>query len=195
LWPALRGLHERWNGPTETTVDRPRTSVEDFGENLLFESAEATAGVFVLAPDAPARAVHQLGEAFLRNELPRGHLDTSAPLPLTQSVEVGPARLHFQGHDYLLKDTSFMLGTLSGCNLVVDADLYPQVDERHCEVRFDRRTFLLFDRSQGGTLVNDAPVLGSVVLRAGDWIRLGDGGPMLRFLGRPRLRTSLVTTA
>jgi pSer/pThr/pTyr-binding forkhead associated (FHA) protein len=42
---------------------------------------------------------------------------------------------------------------------------------------------VLYTRSKEGTLVNDSPVTGSVMLRAGDWIRLGARGPVVRFLG------------
>ena len=48
---------------------------------------------------------------------------------------------------------------------------------------FDHRTYLLFNRSRDGTLVNDALVVGSAVLQPGDWIRLGPEGPLVRFLG------------
>jgi hypothetical protein len=195
LQAALQGLYPA-AGASETVIPRPRTAVEDFGENLLFESDEPTVGgVHVLPLDAPARAAHTLGELLLRGELPKGHLDGSAPLPLTQAVEAGPARLHCHGRDCVLKDPSVLLGSQHGCQVVFDPRQHPQVADRHCEIVFDRRTFLLFNRSRAGTLVNDAPVTGSVTLRAGDWIRLGPGGPALRFLGRPLPRTTLVTTA
>jgi pSer/pThr/pTyr-binding forkhead associated (FHA) protein len=43
----------------------------------------------------------------------------------------------------------------------------------------------LRDHSRNGTLVNDRPVIGELPLRAGDWIRLGPAGPLIRFLGKP----------
>src|SRR5436190_1155505 len=106
---------------SSTACSTPRSAVEDFGENLLFESDEPTiGGVYILPLDAPARAAHTLGELLLRGELPKGHLDGSAPLPLTQSVEAGPARLHFHGRDFLLKDPSILLGSQHGCQVVFD---------------------------------------------------------------------------
>jgi pSer/pThr/pTyr-binding forkhead associated (FHA) protein len=43
---------------------------------------------------------------------------------------------------------------------------------------------VLRDASREGTWVNDQPVTGPVLLRPGDWIRLGPDGPVLRFLGQ-----------
>jgi hypothetical protein len=54
---------------------------------------------------------------------------------------------------------------------------------------------MLFDRSREGTLINDAPVEGSALLRAGDWIRLGPDGPLLRFLGQSPGLATLSTIA
>jgi pSer/pThr/pTyr-binding forkhead associated (FHA) protein len=114
------------------------------------------------------------------------------PLP----VEAGPARLHYLGQDYLLTDPTFTLGRQPGCDIVFDSDTFRGVAARHCEIVYDHRTYMLLDHSRDGTLVNDCPVAGSVVLRPGDWIRLGPDGPVLRFLGRTSLNGSaLMTTA
>jgi predicted component of type VI protein secretion system len=71
---------------------------------------------------------------------------------------------------------------------------HPQVAERHCEIVWDRLGFQLVNHSGQETLVNDTPVIGSVLLRAGDRIRLGEQGPLLRFLGQGRGRPSLYYT-
>src|SRR5260370_1238811 len=163
----------------------PPPPADDFGEDPLFDDAPESvehAAVAVLAPEGPARAAHSLAEALRIGEPTRGHLASVAPLPLAESVETGPARLHFQGRDYLLHGGPFTLGTQAGCRLLLDAHEHPQVADRHCDIVFDRRTFLVFNRSNHGTLVNDTSVVGSVVLRAGDRIRLGAQGPVLRFL-------------
>ena len=73
--------------------------------------------------------------------------------------------------------------------------LYPSVSGRHCEIVFDRRVYTLRDRSRHGTLVNDRPVNQQVVLRSGDWIQLGPGGPVLRFLGQAPGQNKLLPTA
>jgi hypothetical protein len=199
--PGLRGmltaLAQAWAEATDAPPARPRAAAasDDFGEDLMFdaghESAEQAA-VTVLAPEAPARAAHSLAEA-LRGEYSQGHLTSVAPLPLAESVEAGPARLHFQGRDYLLHGGPFTLGWQTTCSLPLDAREHPQVAERHCDIVFDRRTFLVFNRSNHGTLVNDTSVVGSVVLHAGDRIRLGAQGPIVRFLGHAPAR--IYTTA
>jgi hypothetical protein len=199
--PGLRGMllaqAQAWAEPVADLPSRPRTTVEDFGEELMFDAPPAAvlnAAIAVLAPEAIARAAHTLAEA-LRVADPAGrHLEALAPLPLAEPVESGPARLHFGGRDHLLHAATFTVGSQAGCNLVLDAQEHPQVADRHCDIVFDRRTFLLFNRSRQGTFVNDAPVSGSVVLRAGDRIRLGPDGPLLRFLGHAPAATALFHT-
>ena len=73
-----------------------------------------------------------------------------------------------------------------------DAARYPGVASRHCEIVFERKAFVLTNRSREGTLVNDGVVHHSIVLQAGDWIRLGPQGPQVRLLGQdPALARSL----
>jgi hypothetical protein len=193
LTTALRcfmdGGHARDNG-----LLKPLSAVtEDFGENLLRDVHGETSNVIVLGPDAPARAAHALGSHFQRGDLPPGHLELIAPLPIPPSVESGPPRLHYQGQDYLLNERSFFLGCQDGCHLVVDDPRHQHVAARHCEIIFDHRTFILFNRSRDTTLVNDNPITSSTVLHAGDWIRLGPEGPVLRFLGLPGNKRTTLT--
>lgn len=199
--PGLRGMlmaqAEAWAATADDLPARPRTTVEDFGEDLLFETPPLAAlptAIAVLAPEAVARAAHGLAEPLRRVEPAGRHLTSLAPLPSAEPVEAGPARLHFEGRDYLLHTATFTLGSQPGCHLVFDGHDHPQVGDRHCDIVFDRRTFLLFNRSRQGTFVNDGPVSGSVVLRAGDRIRLGADGPSLRFLGHAPAQTSLFYT-
>jgi hypothetical protein len=171
-------LREHFQAPE---VRPPPDADGDFGEDLLFDDHEA-AHVHVLDADAVARAAHDLAVRLLRSELKRGHhgaLPLPAPLPGS-----GPARLHFRGRDYALTQPLFTLGRDPACDLVFESEQYPTVSARHCEIAFDRRSYTLRDRSRHGTLLNDQPVNGQAVLRAGDWIRLGPNGPVLRFLGR-----------
>jgi hypothetical protein len=199
--PGLRGMltaqAQTWAETVDDLPARPRTTMEDFGEDLLFDaqpSAASPAAIAVLAPEAIARAAHGLAEP-LRGAVPGcRHMTSLAPLPSAEPVEAGPARLHFEGRDFLLYTATFALGTQAGCNLMLDSHDHPQVADRHCDIMFDRRTYLLFNRSRQGTFVNDAPVSGSVVLRAGDRIRLGTDGPLVRFLGHAPAQTSLFHT-
>jgi hypothetical protein len=156
---------------------------DDFGEELMFPDTEERGGVMVLPPEAPARSAHGLAELFRQGALAAGHLETMAPLPAQPPVDSGPPRLHFLGRDYLLGESSFTLGSEVGCQLQFDRREYPDVSARHCEVVCDQRVFTLHNSCREGTLVNDYLVSGSIVLHAGDRVRLGLGGPLLRFLG------------
>jgi hypothetical protein len=170
--------------PHSVLAKQPALSEEDFGDGLIQHSASQIAGVAVLAADAPARAAHGMAISFQQGCWPRGHSESSAPLPLPQPVEAGPPRLNFQGQDYILKEPAFALGTQVGCHLLFDSRRFPLVAPRHCDILFDQRVYRLFNRSRDGTLVNDAAVAGSAILHAGDWIRLGAEGPLVRFLGQ-----------
>ncbi len=170
--PGLRGmltaLAQAWAEAAEGLPLRPRAATDDFGEDLLCDTPTErvdSAAVNVLAPEAIARAAHALAEPLRLGERGRGHLSSLAPLPLAEPVEAGPARLHFQGRDYLLQGATFALGSQAGCQLLLDVQQHPGVADRHCDIVFDRRTHLLFNRSRQGTLVNDVPVATSVVLR------------------------------
>jgi FHA domain len=183
LAARLRLQMEEAPGRSQEFVIKPRTYLEDFGEGLLQEAGGQFASVAILNPEAQARAAHGLGASFLREELPSGHQDVIAPLPLPLALEDGPARLRVQGQDHCLTAASFLLGARAGCHLIFDNQLYPTVAARHCEIQFHQGTYMLGDRAHEATLVNDVPISGSVILHAGDWIRLGAEGPVVRFLG------------
>jgi hypothetical protein len=188
-------LEERAPAAGESGLRATLPLTEDFGEGLLEEDPEGPAGLFVLAPDAPARAAHALAAPFQRGDLLCGHLDRSAPLPSPQPVEAGASRLHYRGQDYLLHAASFMLGRQPGCDLVFDGESGKGVAPRHCEIVHEHRHYVLYNHSRDGTLVNDRSVVEPIPLRPGDWIRLGPGGPLVRFLGQPSDRRGRVTTA
>jgi hypothetical protein len=172
--------------------ERPAQS-ENFGEGLLKE--EGNRGlVSVLSPDAAARAACDLAARWQRGELVRGGIEV-APLPPPLPAEAGPARVQFRNQDYPLRDRVFQMGRHADCDLVFDSELYPTVSGRHCEIIYERRTYVLRDHSRNGTLVNERPVIGELVLQAGDWIRLGPGGPLVRFLGQSADQLKLMTTA
>jgi hypothetical protein len=53
---------------------------DDFGEGLVFGEPDQARSVHVLTPEAPASAVHGLGEPWRQGALPAGHLDSNVPL-------------------------------------------------------------------------------------------------------------------
>jgi hypothetical protein len=174
-------------------VLRRAEPVSDFGDGLLDDEPDGTASVHVLDPDAVARAAHDLAGRAQRGELAPGHYE-EVTLPAGPThADSGPARLRFRGREHLLTRTVFTLGRDPACDLVFESELYPAVSARHCEIMLDRRLYLLRDRSRHGTLVNDCPVMQQTALRPGDWIRLGPGGPLLRFLGQSGDPRTLVT--
>jgi hypothetical protein len=163
----------------EARLDRP---VAAFDADLPGEAGRP-ARVRVLGAQDVAAAAHELAAQVCAGDLPAGQVDV-APLPPPRPADAGPARLCFRGREYPLRGRAFVLGHHPGCDLVFDADLYPVVAARHCEILRDRRGFVLHDLSEHGTAVNDRPVMQQLPLHPGDWIRLGPRGPLLRFLGR-----------
>jgi hypothetical protein len=154
----------------------------DYGEGLALDEGLASARLHALGADALARAAHGLAACAARGDLPGGHHEL-APLLAAPAAPRGAPRLQFRGRDYALRGTAFAIGRDPACDLVLDSSLYPTVSARHCEVVLERGAYVLRDRSRHGTLVNDCPVAQPTPLRSGDWIRLGPGGPLLRFLG------------
>lgn len=186
LVKSLRPLFEiAHQAPTSPHGPNRPPSEDDFGINLLQTSGEDRCAMLTLAPLALAQAAHGLAGCFQKGDLPRSHLEQSAPLPLPWPAEVGPARLSFQGRTFHLDGSTFLLGTQPGCQLTVDAAQYPEVGHRHCEIYLDHGTFVLFNRHPLGTWVNDQSVAATCVLHPGDTLRLTPGGPEVLFLGQP----------
>ena len=185
----LRERQESTANQAVTTKPRPKTSLEDFGEDLLENSGYARTGAVILTADAIARGAHVL-------ECEPGiHCDEAVPLPLPLPLDAGPARLSFQGQNHYLTGAAFGLGSHGGCQLLFDATRFPSVASRHCEIVFERRAFVLTNRSREGTLVNEGIVHHSIVLQAGDWIRLGPQGPQVRLLGQDPAPKATSTSA
>lgn len=168
----------------------------DFGEDLI-DDAVGSARVHVLDDDAIARAAFDLARRQHQGELPRGHLDAVA-LPGSAdraANDPGPPRLHYRGEDHVLAGPLFTLGRDPTCNLVFETDLYPTVSARHCEIVQTHGGYLLRDRSRHGTFINDCALTQPAPLNSGDWIRLGPGGPLVRFLGQAGEQRPLMTIA
>jgi hypothetical protein len=182
--PGLTAAVESRLGAILPTFSAEEDDESDLG-NLLV-STPGKCGVQILPPDALARAAHAQALRVHRGEAETAHpqgiaLPSSAAS--TSRSDPGPARLSFRGQDHPLVGTPFVLGRDPTCDLVFESELYPHVSARHCEITYDRRAYLLCDRSRHGTFVNDRPV-SQAALHSGDWIRLGPQGPLLRFLGR-----------
>jgi hypothetical protein len=191
--PGLVGsLHEAVAGWSPTTEDDP--DEDDFGAGLLDDESMGRVGVCVLPADAIARGACELAARRGQGEATSGYL-SSAPLPPPLAPDAGPARVQFRNQDYAIQGKSFLIGRHTDCDLVLDPGEYPAVSGRHCEIIYERRTFVLRDRSRNGTFVNDRPVIHEIILQPGDWIRLGPGGPLVRFLGRSADQLQLITTA
>ncbi|MFO0845762.1 MAG: FHA domain-containing protein [Gemmataceae bacterium] len=162
----------------------------DYGDSLLRAAEAGDSPVHVLPADTPACVAHELAVRVHRGDFPRGHLDVVS-MPQAESPYVrddGPPRLSFRGREHVLTDLAFTLGRDPTCDLVFESELYPHVSARHADIVFDRRAYLVRDRSRHGTLLNDRPVQQQAALHSGDWIRLGPRGPVLRFLGEPANR-------
>jgi hypothetical protein len=157
----------------------------DYGDAIV--QAIGDDRVRELSDDALALAAFELASRVQAGQLARGpHESLSVPTAGAAPPDDGPPRLQFRGQEHLLQKVSFVLGRDPGCDLVFESELYPHVSARHAEVVFDRRHFLIYDRSRHGTLVNDQAIDRQAPLHSGDWIRLGPQGPVLRFLGVPQ---------
>ena len=181
---GLPGLAAAVEARLGAILPSPHGDGDDLGDLLV--SAPNRGGVQVLAGDALARAAHALAVRIHKGEASSAHPEGIA-LPAASAapprVDPGPARLSFRGRDHVLAGSTFTLGRDPSCDLVFESELYPHVSAKHAEILFDRRAYVLCDRSRHGTFINDRPVTQSA-LHSGDWIRLGPQGPLLRFLGR-----------
>ncbi|MGF1580504.1 MAG: FHA domain-containing protein [Gemmataceae bacterium] len=139
--------------------------------------------LILLPPDAGCRGAFSLAPQFLSEQLPSWFLQLQAPLPIPQAIDRGPARLHFQGQDYLIPDAPFLIGYAPECHLALDQNRYPEVAAQHCEIFHEQQKYLLQSLTRDGTWVNERSATNVVWLQSGDWIRLGPQGPILRFLG------------
>jgi hypothetical protein len=194
---ALPGLTAALEGQLQRPAIVRASDPADFGADLPLDDEMTATRVQVLDGDGVARAAYDLACRVRRGELAHGRID-AAPLPSApKSIsDGGPPRLQFRGQDHPLTKTVYTLGRDPACDMVFETELYPSVSARHCEVALDRGAYLLRDRSRHGTLLNDHRVSQQAALRSGDWIRLGPGGPVLRFLGRPaEQQRRLMTTA
>jgi hypothetical protein len=177
---ALPGLTAALESRLDAAGGAPPVEGGDYGDHLV-AALHAPGPPRVLRPDALAAAAHDLAARVHRGEARPGHLEAVPLGPAVYPADPGPARLNFRGQDHVLSAAPFTLGRDPACDLVFESELYPHVSARHCEILYDRRAYMLCDRSRYGTLLNDRQVE-QAALHPGDWIRLGPHGPVLRFL-------------
>lgn len=102
---------------------------------------------------------------------------SSTPLQKASLEFVDPAG----GGSFVLSSGSTWLGRDPQCEVVIDSAA-GMVSRKHAQVRFDGSDFVLEDnKSFNGTLVNEQRISAVTPLYHGDRIRLGVGGPVLRF--------------
>jgi ABC transport system ATP-binding/permease protein len=78
---------------------------------------------------------------------------------------------------------SIRLGRDAACEIAVDPIAFPKVSGVHARIEPAREGFVLVHLSRSNrTLVNDAPIDGSIPVRAGDRVRLGIIGPTISIL-------------
>ena len=82
---------------------------------------------------------------------------------------------------YRISKDSIWLGREAGCDIVFAANNVI-VSRRHAEIKHKNKNFTIADnRSFNGTLVNERRISAPTLIYHGDKIRLGVGGPVLRF--------------
>jgi hypothetical protein len=142
--------------------------------------------VYVLEPGAAARGMLQRQEHLARGT---GALGLTSALPWDQppaEVDVSRAMATAAGSNashvvlgglaYRLVDKPLRIGSEGGTgdyNLIVDPR-HTGVSRSHCSIEFGAGRASLSDHSRFGTRLNGHRVAGSVVLRPGDVISLGD---------------------
>jgi len=119
--------------------------------------------------------------------------EMGAPAALTppqMQVEIPDASLEFiddpSAKPFAIKSPSVWIGRDHSCDIVI-ADNAAMVSRRHAVLKFEAGSFVLEDNNSfNGTLVNEQRIAAATPLYDQDTIRLGKGGPMLRFKATAR---------
>lgn len=112
---------------------------------------------------------------------------TSAPpTPPAGTGTSGKALLHFVDapgrKPVVLSEKPLWVGRDPACDVVIEG-IVGTVSRRHAQIRSEAGRFIVEDnKSFNGTLVNEKRITGMAVLSPDDQIRLGLGGPVLRFV-------------
>lgn len=144
------------------------------------QARQAAPAVGVKAPSLPTPAKskpRQPADAWEVAATPEKPAPPPVQVPKALLVFVdAPARKPF-----LVSSPSTSIGRDPSCTIVIESEA-AMVSRKHAEVRFDGKNFVLEDnQSFNGTLVNDQRITSATPLYHCDLIRLGGGGPVLRF--------------
>lgn len=109
----------------------------------------------------------------------------AAPVPAAPATSAPPASLEFvdaiSRQPKTLSAASTWLGRDASCDVVIDGTA-AVVSRRHAEIRYENSAYVIEDnKSFNGTLVNEQRISAVTPLYHDDRIRLGAGGPVLRF--------------
>ncbi len=135
-------------------------------------------------PPSPRQAAPSAGswEMGAPSPPPASHpvpVPASAPVPRQKASLVlvdEPARSPFQ-----LGTGNIWLGRDPECSVVIDGGA-GMVSRKHAQIKVDGSQYVLEDNNSfNGTLVNEQRISAATPLYHGDLIRLGAGGPVLRF--------------
>ena len=107
--------------------------------------------------------------------------------PVTEAAPQPPAQtatLEFvdsaSRQPFKINSSSTWIGRDADCSIILDS--FGMVSRRHAEIRLDNGGFLLEDNNSfNGTLVNEQRISAPTPLFHDDTIRVGVGGPVLRF--------------
>ncbi len=145
--------------PASTPSQKPPPHQERPEESWEMGAPQVPPAAAPFAPVAPVRAAepHTLQKASL----------VFVDEPSRQPIEIGQRNV--------------WLGREPECEVVIDGQA-GMVSRRHAEIRIDGGSFVIIDNNSfNGTLVNDQRISAVTPLFHDDKIRLGIGGPVLRF--------------
>lgn len=120
-----------------------------------------------------------------------GHSSASNLEPATRNLESIQAQLDFLGAEprppFRLTQRSIWIGREPECAIVIEGNA-GMVSRKHAEIRIENGETVLEDnKSFNGTLVNEQRISTVTPLYHNDEIRLGMGGPVLRFNSPARI--------
>jgi hypothetical protein len=149
---------------------------------LMLEPGAALAGALRHAGTIRRRKE----EVSFVDSLPVTEEETPPPLRCPPPPETGPSPSHiaYRGLAHALGTDPFLIGVAvpdgqTGVNLTGET---AGISRRHCAVLRRGDSVWLEDYSTWGTYVNGRRVAGSVRLRPGDVVRVGDPGQELRLI-------------
>lgn len=157
--------------PTPAPVpqaQKPRGAVEawEMGASVIQPAAPK--------PVQPVQPIQPVQAAVPPAQVPRAA--PTAPPKATIIFVDEPTR-----PPYAFAAKSIWLGRDPECSVVIDGGA-GMVSRRHAEIRFEDGNFVLEDnKSFNGTLVNEQRISAATPIYHGDNIRLGAGGPILKF--------------